>query len=231
MSGGITAAVVGGVSAISGMSAASKAGKAQDKATAAASASADRTAQLAEDQWNRYLDVYGPLEDQQVSEAQNLGSEANKTKMAQEAAGAVTSSYAGLRAKLNSTPGLDPSSQKYLDTLSKVGLSEAATSAAAQTGARRDAEAAGRTAVANATALGKGLPGQALAGMSSANSALSGVTSQANGMVGQARSDLAGAARMFGDAVKAPGLGAQIGGLFSSTPQTTVSHPDAYWKS
>jgi len=207
----IGGAVIGGALSYS---ASKKASKSADKATAAQSKATDRQLAIAEEQWNRYKSTYGPLEDEVIQEARDFGSEANRTKAAQEAQGAVTSSFAGLREQLRTTPGLDPSSAKYLNTTAKLGLQEAAIGAAAQTGARRNVDAVGAAMKRDAVSLGKGLPG-------TSTTALQGAAMTANAMGASAARDTVNAqaqgaavGRMVGDVFSAPETKQFFGGLF-----------------
>lgn len=207
----IGGALIGGALSYS---ASRKASKSADKATEVQSKATDRQLAIAEEQWNRYKSTYGPLEDEVIQESRDFGSEANRAKAAQEAQGAVTSSFAGLREQLRTTPGLDPSSTKYLNTTAKLGLAEAAQGAAAQTGARRNVDATGMALKRDALSLGKGLPGNSAA-------ALQGAAMTAGALGNTAARDAAGASaqgaavgKMFGNILSTPGLPGFVGGLF-----------------
>lgn len=212
---GVASAAVG---AAASSSAASKASKAQKRATDAQSAVADRQLQLAEDQWHRYLETYGPIEEQFVQESVDYGSEANRERAAAEAGGAVTANYANLRERLASTPGLDPSGQNYLNAMRKIGVSEAAQKAAAETGARTSVDDQARARMADAVSLGKGLPGNASAALSAAGNSYAGLASSAAAQGQAAGQQGASVARMFGDVLSNPSVQQGIGGLFRTTP-------------
>lgn len=127
---------------------------------AAAAASREQAA-IAREQWDRWKSVYQPLEDQYIAESQGLGSIANQNKNAGQAAADVTSSFAGLRERLAKNPGLNPSSQAYLQEENKINLAEAGASAASQNAARQTTRDKGRAAVTDALSLGKGMAANA----------------------------------------------------------------------
>lgn len=188
-------------------------------------ATADRQLDMADEQWQRYLKTYGPLEDQLIQESRDFGSNANRERAAADAAGDVASSYSGLRQKLNSTPGLDPSSQKYLDTVSKVGISEAAQSAAAQTGARTRVDGEGRARLADAVSLGKGLPGTASQTLAAASNSLGTLSANANAGQVRANQGLGGAWSALGSAISTPTFQNTMKGWFDSSPPASSITP------
>jgi hypothetical protein len=137
-----------------------------------ANAAQMQEAQIAQDQWDRYKQLYSPLEQQYVAESQNLGSQANQNKAAQKAGADVAAQFAGAREQLRKTPGVDPGSQAYLEAQNKLNLAEAADSAAAQTGARQNVVQQGRAAETDALSMGKGLPATAMTGLAQAGTGL-----------------------------------------------------------
>ena len=217
--------------AVSSNKAKQQAANAQSQAVTAQTDATNQQLQLAKDQWNRYQNTYGPLEDEMVQESRNYGSEANKDKAALGAAGDVTSSYNNLRSQLNSTPGLDPSSQKYLDTTAKIGVNEAAQSAAAQTGARQTVAAQGVALEQGAAGLGKGIPGsatQALGGATVGASQLGNLASMQNT---NANNTAAGVGSMVAGTLTNPansGLFNKIGGLFSTPSASAGTVPGGF---
>jgi hypothetical protein len=213
----VAAAVVGSavVGAVASNAASSKAASVQQNAIDAQSGIANRQQQMAEDQWNRYLKTYGPLEDQFAQQAKDYGSEANRSQAAAEAADTVAGSYDSALHQLNSTPGLDPSSQTYLNAVSKLGISEAAQSAAAQTGARRNVDAQGIAREQDAISIGKGLPASASSSLYGAGLTASGMGRDAAAYGAQAAQSAAGIGRMFGDMASNPAVVNGVKGWFS----------------
>jgi hypothetical protein len=176
--------------------------------------SADTQMALANEQWNKYLELYGPLEEELVNESRDYGSEANKTKAAEEAAGQVASSYSNLRQRLNSTPGLDPSSDRYQKMLAKMSIAEAANSASAQTGARRQVEQEGRARKLDAMSLGKGLPANASSSLAQATGTYGQIARQADN---QASQQGYGFGRMVGDVLNNKTFQNNVGGWFNNS--------------
>jgi hypothetical protein len=181
---------------------------------AAADASRQQ-AEIAKDQWERYKQLYLPLETEFVEQSKGIDSFANQNKSAQQAAADVAGSFANVREQLNDVPGANPSSQAYLQQQNKINLAEAATSAAAQTGARETVRDKGRAALTDAISLGKNLPANAVSALSSAGSGLS----QA-GQYAQRRADnaAAGFGKMVGGITGSADFQKWIGGSSSSTP-------------
>ena len=124
----------------------------------------------ANEQWNRYKQIYAPLEDAFAQEAQNRGSVANQNKAASQAAAATTAAYANARERLSKSPGLDPSSQRYLQEMNKINLAEAASSATGQNNARDSVIQQGDAMRADALNVGKGFAAQSMQGLNSAAS-------------------------------------------------------------
>jgi len=170
----------------------------------------------ADEQWKRYKQTYQPLEDQMVEEAQGAGSIANQSKAASDSAAAVSASFASAKERLAKNPGVNPSSQQFLQEQSKIGLAEAATSAAAQTGAREAVKDRGVAMKTNAVSLGKGLPASAFAGGVTASSMLG----AASGAYGQPGTSYSGASSAFGSPGSSfAGAGTSYGNIGTSARQ------------
>lgn len=131
-------------------------------------------AQISQEQWDRYKSLYGPAEEEYLNESKNLGSQASQNKAAQQAAADVAGEFSRAREQLANQPGVDPGSQEALQEKNRLNLAEAATSAAAQTGARQNVQQQGRAAITDALSLGKGLPAQAMTGLAQAGQGLQG---------------------------------------------------------
>jgi hypothetical protein len=167
--GGAISAGIGIAGLVMGADAAGDAQDAQGRSLASQETAAARQAALAEkqdarsqDQWDRYKATYQPLEDQMIDEAKGVGSVANQNKAASDAAASTAATFATARQRLSKNPGVNPSSQQYLQQESQIGLAEAANSAASQTGAREAVKDRGTAALTNAVSLGKGLPASAV---------------------------------------------------------------------
>ena len=140
----------------------------------------------------------------------------------------MTASFAGLRERLNSTPGIDPSSQKYLDTVSKIGITEAAQTAATANGARTAVDGEARARLTDAVSLGKGLPANASAALSGAASNYSNLAN-ANERANKANADqMFGFARAVGDVVSSPTVKNWFGGGLGSDITKSFRAEDPY---
>ena len=92
------AALVGAVAApvIGGLMADDNGAEGANNAAAAAS---DLQAQISRDQWNRYKEIYEPLERQMVDEAQDYASPENYAKAAGEASATVSQQFSKARGR------------------------------------------------------------------------------------------------------------------------------------
>jgi hypothetical protein len=139
-------------------------------ANAAATDSSRLQAQIASEQWNRYKDIYSPLEDGMVKDAQNYDSPENYAKAAGDASATVSQQFGKARDRLSRTPGLDPSSGAYQANLSGLDLAQAATDATQQNAARQKVKDTAYARKTDALSLGKGLPAQASSALASSAS-------------------------------------------------------------
>lgn len=204
----------GWVSAAVGVVGAISADGAQDDAAAANKAAQQgqqmiQMEQLAmqKQQWQRYLDTYAPLEDEYAQEARNVGSIANQNAAAGKAAAANSSAYAQARERLAKNPGMNQSSQAYLQEANKINLADAAGSATSQNAAREGVINRGDARMTDAVSIGKGLPAQAASSLASAGATGSGLmAAQRADASQQLQSDMNGIGA-FGKAA---------GGLFQS---------------
>lgn len=172
----VAAAVVGSavVGAAASSSAANKAAKSQQGSSDAAATQAG----IAQDQWDTYKSTYQPLEKQYVADAQNYDNPENQAEAAGLAASTVASQFGKARDTLSRTPGLDPSSAAYAAGLTGLETNEAAAGAVAQNKARQNVQDQGWARRTDALSLGKGLPAQASAGLSSSAAISSGLAAQ-----------------------------------------------------
>jgi gas vesicle protein len=145
-------------------------------AEGANNAAADSTrlqGEIARDQWNRYKEIYEPLERGMVTDAQNYDSPENYARAAGDASATVSSQFSKARDRLGRTPGLDPSSGAYQASLVGLDLAQAASDATQQNAARQKVTDTAYARKTDALSLGKGLPAQASSALAtSANSSL-----------------------------------------------------------
>ena len=161
MSSAITAVVAGAV--VSSALADDNGAEAANNSVADANA---LQAQISRDQWNRYKEIYEPLERQMVDEAQDYASPENYAKAAGEASATVSQQFSKARDRLTRTPGLDPSSGAYQSSLVGLDLAQAANDATQQNLARKGVTDTAYARKQSALGLGKGLDSTAASGMS-----------------------------------------------------------------
>lgn len=162
MSSAITAVVAGAV--VSSALADDNGAEAANNAAADANA---LQAEISRDQWNRYKEIYEPLERQMVDEAQDYASPWNYAKAAGEASATVSQQFSKARDRLTRTPGLDPSSGAYQSSLVGLDLAQAANDATQQNLARKNVTDTAYARKQSALGVGKGLDSTAASGMQS----------------------------------------------------------------
>ncbi len=157
-------------------------------AEAANNAAANATAlqaQIAREQWERYKEIYEPLERQAVAEAQDYASPENYAKAAGEASAAVGQQFSKARERLTRTPGLDPSSGAYHASLVGLDLAQAANDATQQNLARKNVSDTAYARKHSALALGKGLDTAAASGLAASASSNLALAQAGNQQAGQ----------------------------------------------
>lgn len=157
--------------------------KAADRANNAAADAAGLQAQIADEQWGRYLETFAPLEDQMVKDAKSYTSPENYALAAGEAASTVASQFGKARDRLYRTPGLDPSSGAFQAGMVGLDLAQAATDATQQNLARKQVRDTGYARIQDAVSLGKGIPASASASLTN--------TALINSRIGQNMTDRA----------------------------------------
>lgn len=166
-------------------------------------ASADATrmqAQIAKDQWNKYKEIYEPLEKQVVGEARGYETTANYAKAAGDAQATVSQQYSKARDQLTRQPGVDPSSAAYQSSMVGLNMAEAAQGAVQQNAARQGVQDTAYARKQAAVAMGKGLDTTAASGLGSvaSSNASRAATAQA-----QANQQAAGIGQLTGTVVGA----------------------------
>lgn len=211
MSSAITAVVAGAV--VSSALADDNGAEAANNSVADANA---LQAQISRDQWNRYKEIYEPLERQMVDEAQDYASPENYAKAAGEASATVSQRFSKARDRLTRTPGLDPSSGAYQSSLVGLDLAQAANDATQQNLARKNVTDTAYARKQSALGLGKGLDSTAASGMSSVASSN---LSLANAMQRQSNAEAQAGGQLATGLVKATS-----NWLNSDAPTTTPSN-------
>lgn len=180
---GIATAIVG--SAVIGGIASDRASSRAADAQRGASDAAMMQANIAQEQWDKYNEMYAPLEQKYIDEAQNYDSPENFAKAAGDASATVSEQFSKARDRLGRTPGLDPSSGAYTSSLVGLDLAQAASDATQQNAARQRVKDTAFARKTDTLSLGKGLPAQASAGLSNAATTMSSIAGQQTSLAGK----------------------------------------------
>lgn len=219
---------IGAISANQQSKAASSAASAQAGSQLAQDLIAMQQQTQANEQWNRYKSIYAPLEDSFAAEAQNRGSIANQNKAAGNAAASTTAQYATARERLSKTPGLSPSSQRYLQEMNKINLAEAASSATGQNNARDRVIEQGDALRADALNVGRGMPAQAASGLAGAAGTYGASARAYGGMADTARQQAgqisSGVGNMLGGITSSKGFQNWLSGLGGGSASTVIDN-------
>ena len=178
---GVATAIVG--SAVVGAIASDSASRRSAAAMKGSSDAAMLQANISGEQWDRYKEMYDPIERDYIKQAQEWDSPARYQLEAGAASANVTNQFGKARERLARTPGLDPSSAGFAASMAGMDMAQAGADAVAQNAARRNVQDTAWARKTDALSLGKGLPAQAMNGLSSAASSL--------GQIGAAQGALA----------------------------------------
>lgn len=118
-------------------------------------------AQIAGEQWDRYKEIYDPLERSYVDEASKFDSPEQYARAAGDASATVAQQFGKARERLQRTPGLDTSTPGFASQMVGLDAAQAAADATQQNAARRNVKMDALQLKGNAINLGKGLPGSA----------------------------------------------------------------------
>lgn len=138
---------------------------------------ARKMAEIAGEQWDRYKQVYAPIEDKYVTDAQNYDTPEQREKAAAAANADVTQGYDDQRSQQErqlASYGISPDSGKFAVVNDRLRGQEAAQEAAAQNNARQQVQNTGWARRTDALSLGKGLPASATAGLNASANAYNG---------------------------------------------------------
>ena len=151
----------------------------------------DQQTRIGAEQYQRYKDVYAPVEDQSAKDAMNYDSQDNIQRRSGIAAANVNQQFsnaAGQNARLLSRYGINPNSSAFAAQNNKLANQEALASAGAQTGAAFDTMDRAIALRAGTAQTGRGLTNTALGAFSGATntgSAAGGVSAQGMGVAAQ----------------------------------------------
>lgn len=166
-------------------------------------ASGEANAERAESQWQIYRDLFAPVEERMVKDANEFDSDERKDRMASEAGADVSRSYEGAldsNQRQMERMGVNPNSGRFAALTNETNLAKAKDTAGAMNQARRGTEMQGIALRTGAAQFGRNMPNTGIAADSMAlNAGTHGVNSMAAGS--QIRSqNMAGAQNWFGGA-------------------------------
>lgn len=113
-------------------------------------------AQIGKEQWDRYKQVYAPLEDAYVKEAQNYDTPEQYAKAAGDASATVSQQFSKARGQL-ARSGVDTSSPAYTASMAGLNQAQAAQDSVSQNSARQGVKDTAWARKTDALSLGKGL--------------------------------------------------------------------------
>lgn len=202
--GGIIGGAVGSAIAGSG----SKTATAANNASNSAINAANMQAQIGAEQWNRYKDIYDPLERSIVADAQKADDPVAYANAAGLASATVSDQFGKMRDRIGRIPGVDPSSGAYQDRMLGLEGAQAAQDAVSQNDARLRQKNIAREYQLQAMNMGKGLPATASGMLSSAVNNQSYLANQQN-QLGLANATMMGS---LANRLTSPDITKQIGG-------------------
>ena len=220
IAGGVASAAVG--SLLSDDSGASEANAAAASANQASAEASKMQAQISREQWDRYKELYAPLEAEMVADAKNYDSADNYAKAAGEASAIVGSQFGKAKSRLGRTPGMDPSSAGYQHAMVGLDLAQAATDATQQNMARQRVTDTAYTRKQTMLGMGKGLDSAAASGLASVAGQQAGLANaaQRQAEVASARSSSQAQAagsvigRVFNNPAVSSGINNAVSGWF-----------------
>lgn len=169
----------------------------------------------ARDYYNYQRDTYRPLEQQLAADAARFNTEAYREQLASQAAADAGRAF-GIAQQQNAramaSMGANPNSGRFAGMQNAATLQQAATRAAAQTGARTQAEQMGYARRLDATGLGRGLAGASAAAYGGATNAGSqaGINRQSAGLNYMAGANQAAGTIGQGASMQIQGLGSVL---------------------
>ena len=142
-------------------------------------AAGDANASRAESQWQIYRDLFAPVEERMVKDANEFDSPERQERMAGQAGADVTRGFQGAfeqNQRQMERMGINPNSGRFQGLNNETSIAQAKDTAGAMNKARRDTELQGMAMRQNAVQTGRGLPTTGIAADSAAlNAGNSGV--------------------------------------------------------
>lgn len=193
--------------------------------------SGDANAERAESQWQIYRDLFAPVEERMVQDANEFDSDERKDRMAAEAGADVARSYDGAldsnqRAMVRM--GVNPNSGRFAALTNETNLAKAKDTAGAMNKARRDTEMQGIALRTGAAQFGRNMPNTGIAADSAALNAGNSATGNINAGNAAHAAGLNSAAQWFGGAQSGNSSAGNLGlGLYQGQLQAHQQNQDA----
>lgn len=166
----------------------------------------ETNAARSESQWQTYRDLFAPMEERMVRDAEGFDSAERKARMAAEAGADVTRAYQGAtdqNQRAMERMGVNPNSGRFQALTREAGLAQARDTAGAMNKARRDTELQGMAMRQNAAQFGRNMPTTGIAADAAALQAGNSATSNIAGQSNIRNANLAAAGNWFGQAAGA----------------------------
>lgn len=174
----------------------------------------DKNAARSDEQWQIYRDLFAPVEEQMVEDANNWDSPERQARMAAEAGADVTKSYRGAldsNQRAMERMGINPNSGRFAALNNETNLGLAKDTAGAMNMARRGTEKEGLALRTGAAQFGRNMPNTGLAADSAALNAGSSATANMATGAGVHNAGLNTASNWFGGAQAGNSAAGQLG--------------------
>lgn len=163
----------------------------------------DTNAERSNEQWQIYKDLFAPMEERMVQDANNFDSDERKDRMAAEAGADVTRGYQGAlesNQRNMERMGVNPNSGRFAALTTETGLAQTKDTAGAMNKARRDTELQGMAMREGAAKFGRGMTSTGLAADAASLNAGNSATGNINAGNAAHAAGLNSAAQWFGGA-------------------------------
>jgi hypothetical protein len=177
----------------------------------------------ADEQWNIYKNLFQPVEQRMVDDANNFDSQERKDRMAGQAAADVTQSYANTadqNQRQMERMGINPNSGRFAAINNEVNLNRAKDTAGAMNTARTNTELQGLALRQGVAQFGRNMPNTGLAADAAALNGGNSAVSNMNASNAARNASMASAQNWFGGATNANSSAGNLGlGLYQGQLQ------------
>jgi hypothetical protein len=190
----------------------------------------DANAARSDEQWQIYKNLFAPVEERMVQDANNFDSQERKDRMAGQAAADVTQSYdntADQNQRAMERMGINPNSGRFQAISNETALAQAKDTAGAMNKARTDTELQGMALRQGAAQFGRNMPNTGLAADSMALNAGSSAVGNLNASNAARTNSLNSAANWFNGAANSNNSAGNLGlGLYQGQLQRNQMQQD-----